>query len=250
MPWFSSWRGDQVAARDVKLLLLDVAGQTDHFHAVAQGGRHGVEDVGGADEQHFAQVEGLVDVVVLESVVLLRVQDLEQGRGGIAAEVRAELVHLVEHEHRVLALRAAQALDHLAGEGSDVGAAMSADLRLVAHAPQGDAMELPSHGRGDGPSERGLAHAGRPHEAEDGPLDVGLHLAHGQVLEDPLLDLLEVVVIVVQDFLGPLDVDLGLRPLVPGQGHEPVQVGAGHGCTRPPPATSWRGGPSRGGPPS
>ena len=34
--------------------------------------------------------------------------------------------------------------------------------------------------------------------------------------------------VVVEDFLRLLDVDLGLRPLVPGQRHQPVEVGAGH----------------------
>ena len=168
--------------------------------------------------------------MVLEGVVLLGVQHLEQGRGRVAAEVGAQLVDLVEHEHRVLALRAAQALDDLAGQGADVGAAVAADLGLVAHAaqaemrwnlrPMAEAMERPSEV---------LPTPGGPDEAEDGPLDVGLHLAHGQVLEDALLDLLEVVVVVVEDLLGLLDVDLGLRALVPGQRHQPVEVGAGHG---------------------
>ena len=181
------------------------------------------------DEQHLGEVEGQVDVVVLEGVVLLGVQHLEQGGGRVAAEVRADLVHLVEHEDRVLALRAAQPLDDLAGQGADVGAAVAADLRLVAHAAQADAVELAAHGGGDGLAEAGLAHARRAHEAEDRPLDVRLHLADGQVLEDALLDLLEVVVVVVQDLLGLDEVDLGLRPLAPGQRHQPVQVGAGHG---------------------
>ena len=39
---------DQVPARDVELLLLDVAGQADDLHAVAQRGRDGVEHVRGA----------------------------------------------------------------------------------------------------------------------------------------------------------------------------------------------------------
>jgi hypothetical protein len=70
---------------------------------------------------------------------------------------------------------------------------------------------------------------GGAHEAENRPLDVGFHLADGQVLEDALLDLLEVVVVVVEDLLGLDEIDLGLRPLRPGQSHEPVEVGARHG---------------------
>ena len=53
------------------------------------------------------EVEGQVDVVVLEAVVLLGVEHLEQRRRGVAAEVGADLVDLVEDDDRVLALRRA-----------------------------------------------------------------------------------------------------------------------------------------------
>jgi hypothetical protein len=89
-------------------------------------------------------------------------------------------------------------------------------------------MEFASHGRGDGAAKAGLAHARRADEAEDGALDVGLHLAHGQVLEDAFLDLLEVVVVVVEDLLGLDEVDLRLRPLRPGEGHQPVEIRPRH----------------------
>ena len=78
-----------------------------------------------------------VEVVVVEGVVLLGVEDLEQRRRGIAAEVHGHLVHLVEQEDRVAAAGLLQALDHLAGQRTDVGAAVAADLGLVAHAAQG-----------------------------------------------------------------------------------------------------------------
>ena len=193
---------DDVAARDVELLLLGVAGEPDHLHAVAQRRRHGVEDVRGGDEQHLREVEGQVDVVVLEGVVLLGVEHLEQRRRRVAAEVGPDLVDLVEDEHRVLALGAAQALDDLARQRADVGAPVAADLGLVAHAAEAQAVELAAERRGDGLAEAGLADARRADEAQDRALDVGLHLAHRQVLEDAVLDLLEVVVVVVEDLLG------------------------------------------------
>jgi hypothetical protein len=90
-------------------------------------------------------------------------------------------------------------------------------------------VELAAEGGGDGLAEAGLAHARRPHEAEDGPLDVRLHLEHGQVFEDAVLHLLEVVVVGVQDLLGLLEVDLFRGLLAPGQRHQPVEVGPRHG---------------------
>ena len=48
---------------------------------------------------------GEVEVVVAEAVVLRRVEDLEHRAGGVAAEVGAHLVDLVDHEHRVARCR-------------------------------------------------------------------------------------------------------------------------------------------------
>ena len=56
--------------------------------------------------------------------------------------------------------------------------------------PSARAIDLPSDG---------LAHAGRPDEAEQRALHLVLQLAHGQVLDDALLDLLQAVVVLVED---------------------------------------------------
>ena len=48
-------------------------------------------------------------------------------------------------------------------------------------------------------AERGLADAGRADEAQDRALHVALQLPHGQVLDDAILDLVEVVVVLVED---------------------------------------------------
>src|SRR2546422_9875378 len=101
---------------------------------------------------------------------------------------------LVEHEERVVGARVLDVLDDATREGPDVRAAVAADLRLVADTPQRQAHELAAHGARDRLAERGLAHARRADEAEDGALRVLAELAHGQVLEDAVLDLLEVEV--------------------------------------------------------
>jgi hypothetical protein len=53
--------------------------------------------------------------VIGERVVLLGIEHLEQRRRGIPAEVVADLVDLVEHEHRIHGGSLLHALDHLAG---------------------------------------------------------------------------------------------------------------------------------------
>ena len=128
--------------RDLQLFFLGVPGQLQHFHAVAECGRNRIEHVRRGDEQHFGQIERDIEIVIAERVVLLRIEHLEQRRRGIAAEIRSELVDLVEDEDRVLRLGAAQTLDDLSGQRPDIGPPVSANLRFVAHAAERDAHEL------------------------------------------------------------------------------------------------------------
>src|SRR6185503_10016331 len=114
----------------------------------------------------------------------------------------AELVDLVEHEERVVRTGRAEVLDDATGQGADVGAAVAADLGLVAHAAEREADELASHGAGDRAAEGRLTDAGRADEAKNGALAVLLELADGKMLEDAVLDLLEIEVILVEHLTG------------------------------------------------
>ena len=105
---------------------------------------------------------------------------------------------------------------------------MTADLRLVADAAHRDALELPAHGVGDRPAERRLADAGRPDEAQDRRARVGLQLAHGQELEDAVLDPVDVVVVAVQHLARVPQVEVVLCRARPGERGQPLQVRADH----------------------
>ena len=94
-------------------------------------------DVGRGDEEHLAQVEGDLEVVVGEGAVLLRVQDLQQRGGRVAPEIVPQLVDLVQQDDGIAAARPRQLLDDPAREGADIGSAVSADLGLVPDAPPG-----------------------------------------------------------------------------------------------------------------
>src|SRR5207247_11101304 len=118
--------------------------------------------------------------------MLLGVEDLGERRGRVAAEVGPELVHLVQHEHRVAAAGPAEPLDDLARKRSDVGAAMTTDLRLVPDAAERQPVERASHGARDRPAERRLAGARRADEAQDRAPGLGLEPAHRQVLAYPV----------------------------------------------------------------
>ena len=185
--------------------------------------------------KHPRQVEVDLEVVVTERVVLRRVEDLEQRRRRVAPVVGADLVDLVEHDDRVHGPGLPQGAHQAARLGPDVGAAVTADLGLVAHAAQGDADELAPEGVGHGLAERRLADARRPDEGQDGaraaPVHrrqaaLGLQLAHGEVLEDALLDVRQTVVVGLQNARRLFDVEAVLGLDAPGELEHGVEPGA------------------------
>ncbi len=140
----------------------------------------------------------------------------------------AELVHLVEHEHGIGGAGLAQALDDVAGQCAHIGAPVTADFRLVVKTAQACANELAAHGVRDALAERGLADAGRADEAEDRAVAVRIKLSDREKFENALLDLLEAVMLVVQDFSRGGDVDDVVRALRPGEFDQPVEIGPDH----------------------
>ena len=178
-------------------------------------------------KHHLGQVVVHLQKVVGKGAVLLRVQHLQQGRGGVAAPVHAHLVHLVQQKQRVALAGLGHALQDAPGHRAHIGAPVAADLGLVAHAAQRQPHILAPGGPGDGHPQRGLAHAGRPHQAQD-RADLALDpVLHRQVFQNPVLDIAQAVVVLVQHLLGARQVRLQLAALLPGHVQHPAQIGAG-----------------------
>ena len=91
----------QVTLRDVDLLVLGIARETDDLHAIEQR-RRDVHAVSGADEHDLGQIEIDLEIMVVERAVLLGIEDLEQRRRRIAAEIHGHLVDFIEQEQRIV----------------------------------------------------------------------------------------------------------------------------------------------------
>ena len=218
-----------VAPRDLHLLLDGVAGDADDLHPVAQRRRDVEQVVRRADEEGAAEVERQVQVVIHELVVLARVEHLQHRGSGVAGWApTGHLVNFVDHQHRVADLHSAQRLEEQPGHRTHVGATMTADLRLVADAAHGDAIELAPDRRGNGLAEGCLARTRWPDKTQDGPVRItATQLAHGEVLDDAFLRLAEPVMPAVECLLDLLQRDLLVAAVeVPGQRENPVEVSA------------------------
>ena len=105
---------------------------------------------------------------------------------------------------------------------------MTADLRLIPHPSQRDTDELAPHGPGDRTSQRGFADPGRTDQAKNRTLDFLDQRLHRQVFENPLLDLVQPVVISFKHLFGMAQVEAILGPFFPGERDQPVQVISDH----------------------
>src|SRR3546814_7664889 len=84
--------------------------------------------------------------MILELAILFGVENLEQRRRRIAAEILPELVDLVEQEQRVHRAGLFEIRHDLARQRADIGAAVAADFGLVAHAAERLAHEFEARG--------------------------------------------------------------------------------------------------------
>jgi len=122
----------------------------------------------------------------------------------------------------------AERLHDPSGHRADVGTPMPADLRLVTHAAERDADEFAVHGAGDRLSERGLPDARGADEAEDRPLHVAFELPDGEILDDPFLHLVQIVVILVEHAPRFDGVQTVVGRHAPWDVEQPVHVRAEH----------------------
>ena len=208
--------------------IIGIAGEIYNFQTVAQRGRYAGKRVGRRDKHDFGHVIRNVQKVVHKVFVLLRVQQLQQGRGGISAPIRPHFVYFVQQENGVGAFGLADTLYNAPGHGADVSAAVAADFALVTYAAQRHAHKLAPDGPRNGLGQRRLAHARRPHKAQHRPAQAFGQLADGQVFQNAFFGFVQAEVVLVQNFLGRGNIQHVLRGDVPGHIHQPVQIGARH----------------------
>ena len=94
---------------------------------------------------------------------------------------------------------------------------MAANFGLVAHAAERHADELAIGCLGDRLAERGLADARGADQAEDRCLDLVDALLHGEILDDPFLDLVQAIVIDIQYLFSLAQILADARLLAPRQ---------------------------------
>src|SRR5215831_12148978 len=109
---------------------------------------------------------------------------------------------------------------------------MAAYLSFVAHASERDAHKLAVHGIGNRTSKGRLADTGRSDETQNRGFALRFQLEHSEVLENPLLDFFQIVMIAFENLASLDNVDFLSREEIPRQRHKPVQISSRDGIFR------------------
>src|SRR5690554_4070016 len=105
----------------------------------------------------------------------------------------AELVNLIEHDHRVHHLDLLEGLDELAGHGTDIGTSVPLDLGFIAHAANAETIEGTAEAFSDGMADAGLAHTRWADQQNDGPANRALEGAQRKEFQNSLLYIFQAV---------------------------------------------------------
>ena len=221
---FAELAFDETAFGDLPLLAFGIAVEFDDLQTIAQRARNGAEVIGSGQKEHPGKIEGHIQIVVGETMVLMRIEHLQQGAGGITSEVAADLVEFVEQDQGIARTRAADFLHEPSRHGSDVGATVPANVCFIVHAAEADADKFPSQRTRDALAQTRLADAGRSQQQQDGAVPVRFEFAHGEMLDEPAFDFFHAVVVLIENFLGMVQVQIVLGGNVPGQVGERLDV--------------------------
>src|SRR5437588_4568350 len=229
----------EVPLPDDDLLLKHIARKINNIHAVSKGYRYLVVHIPGADEEHLREIVRNLQVVIGKGVILLRIQHFQQGGGRITTILRREFVDFVEKENRVFDAHSLHRLDNTPGQRADIGAAMSANLRLVVHTTKRNAGKLAPQCVGYRVPQGCFTDSRGTNEAKNLPLTLTFRmpaaigqplpqLAYRQEFNDALLDAFQSIMVHVEDTPRLFKFKVILGPFVPWKSQYPVDVGAYH----------------------
>ena len=181
-------------------------------------------------EHDPGEVERHAKIIVAKGPVLLGVEHFQHRGRRVSLDAASQLVDLVQHHDAIARAGLLDCLNDVARQRADIGAAVAADFRFIMNAAETDPHERPSHRARNRLSQRGLADAGRTDEAKNWRLAFRRQLANREVFDDPALDLLQAIVVLIEDAPCRGDIDRLLVRQAPGQFDQPVDITSDHSC--------------------
>ncbi len=130
---------NEMTFRNFQFFPLRINPDFDNFHTVYERFRYVREIVCGRNEHTTGQIEGEFYKMVTETFVLLTVQNFEHGGCRIAVCVTAHFVDFVKQDQGIANACLRKSRNNPPGHCTDIGFAVTSDVRLVTHTAEGNA---------------------------------------------------------------------------------------------------------------
>ena len=143
------------------LFLSNVATNLNQFHTVKQSRRDGSQVIGCSDEHHFGQIIIHIQIVVMERMVLFRIQHFQHCRTWITTMVTSQFVYFIQNNHRIRCFCLDKTLNDTSRHSTYVCFTMSANFRFIVYATQRHTDILTFQRRCDRASQRRFTYSRR-----------------------------------------------------------------------------------------
>src|SRR5205823_11324706 len=196
----------------------------DQLHPIEQRSWNSANVVRGRDEDDLRKIERYVEVAIDKSVVLARIEHLEQGACRVAAKVGADLIDLIKHHDRIARAGTTQLLNDASRHRTDVGAAVAPNLRFIANTAEAHPHKLPAQSIRDRLTQTGLSDSWRTEQTQNRPVSLGVQFAHREIFDQAPLYFFQIVMIAVENFLRFVEIEIVFAQLRPRQLHDRLDV--------------------------
>src|SRR5699024_4659074 len=122
----------------MKLLILSVTADLDHFHAVEKRTGNRLKGICRSDEHDLREIQRHFQVVVPEPAVLLAVQHFQKRGESIPFIVCAYFIDLIQQHNRIFHTSRTKSVRDAARHCAYICLPVSSDLSLISYAAQGN----------------------------------------------------------------------------------------------------------------
>ena len=165
-----------------------------------------------------------------EILVLFRIKHFKKSVRRVSLEICADLIHFIKQENRVIHSAVLDVGYDPSGDSSYICPSVSSDLSLVSYSAQRHSGEFSSCGSCYGFGYGSLSYSRRANQTDYRALYRLVKVNNGKIFQDPFLDFIHSVVILIKDLFSLTEVRVDLAGFLPRQSHYGLHVVSDNCC--------------------
>ena len=204
--------------------IFSITADLNDLHTIKKRPWNPLDIICSCNKQHFGKILGNFHIVVIEMVVLLRVQYLQKCGRSISLIVTAGFVNLVQKHQRIGNLRLLKSHSDPAWHSSHISLSMTTDLSLVSHTAKADTHITLACSFRNRFGNGSLTGTWRSYQTEDRGFSLVCQLADRKKFHNSLFYILQAIMPLFQDLPCRLQILRIFRTLIPWKGKKCLDI--------------------------